>query len=65
MPEAIRHIMAATPTTYFVRLAQGILYRGAGLPEVWHDLLMMTGVGAVFFLIALIRFRKAVTQTRL
>jgi len=65
MPEAIRHIMAATPTTYFVRLAQGILYRGAGLAEVWHDLLMMTGVGAVFFLVALIRFRKAVTQTQL
>ena len=65
MPEAIRHIMAATPTTYFVRLAQGILYRGAGLLEVWPDLLMMTGVGTAFFLIALIRFRKAVTQTQL
>ncbi len=65
MPEAIRHIMAATPTTYFVRLAQGILYRGAGLLEVWPDLLMMTGVGAAFFLIALVRFRKAVTQTQL
>lgn len=65
MPEAIRHIMAATPTTYFVRLAQGILYRGAGLVEVWPDLLMMTGVGAAFFVIALIRFRKAVTQTQI
>ena len=64
MPEAIRQIMAATPTTYFVRLAQGILYRGAGLVEVWRDLLLMTGVGAAFFLIALIRFRKAVTQTQ-
>ena len=65
MPEVIRHIMAATPTTYFVRLAQGILYRGAGLVEVWPDLLMMTGVGAAFFVIALIRFRKAVTQTQI
>ncbi len=65
MPEAIRHIMAATPTTYFVRLAQGILYRGAGLEVVWRDLLAMTGVGAAFFTIALVRFRKAVTQTQL
>lgn len=65
MPEAIRHIMAATPTTYFVRLAQGILYRGAGLDVVWHDLLAMTAVGAVFFSLALLRFRKAVTQTQL
>ena len=65
MPEAIRHIMAATPTTYFVRLAQAILYRGAGFDVIWRDLLSMTGVGAVFFTIALIRFRKAVTQTQL
>ena len=65
MPEAIRHIMAATPTTYFVRLAQGILYRGAGLEVVWRDLLAMTGVGAVFFGVALVRFRKAVTQTQI
>jgi ABC-2 type transport system permease protein len=64
MPEAIRTIMAATPTTYFVRLAQGILYRGAGLDVIWQDLLGMTLVGAGFFTIALARFRKAVTQTQ-
>ena len=64
MPEAIQTIMAATPTTYFVRLAQGILYRGAGLDVIWQDLLGMTVVGACFFTIALTRFRKAVTQTQ-
>ena len=47
MPAAIQNIMAATPTTYFVRLAQGILYRGVR-----------------FFTVALIRFRKAVTQAQ-
>jgi len=31
---------------------------------VWRDLLAMTGVGACFFVVALIRFRKAVTQTQ-
>ena len=65
MPEMIQNIMLATPTTYFVRLAQAILYRGAGFDVIWRDLLSMTGVGAVFFTIALIRFRKAVTQTQL
>ena len=64
MPEAIRAIMAATPTTYFVRLAQGILYRGAGLEVIWPDLLAMLGVGAGFFAVALLRCRKAVTQTQ-
>lgn len=64
MPEVVQNIMLAAPTTYFVRLAQGILYRGAGLDVVWRDLLSMSAIGAVFFAIALIRFRKAVTQTQ-
>ncbi len=64
MPELIQNIMLATPTTYFVRLAQAILYRGAGFDVIWPDLLSMTAVGAVFFTIALLRFRKAVTQTQ-
>jgi len=38
MPEMVQNLMLAAPTTYFVRLAQGILYRGAGLAEVWGDL---------------------------
>jgi ABC-2 type transport system permease protein len=57
--------MLAAPTTYFVKLAQGILYRGAGIDVVWPDFLAMTGIGMVFFLGALLRFRKAMTQTQL
>jgi len=64
MPPLVQNIMLAAPTTYFVRLAQAILYRGAGFAVVWRDLLAMTAVGACFFGIALFRFRKAVTQTQ-
>jgi len=64
MPAAVQNIMAATPTNYFVRLAQGILYRGTGFDLIWRDLLTMTGVGACFFTVALLRFRRAVTQTQ-
>ena len=45
----LQNIMLGAPTTCFVRLAQGILYRG---------------VGACFFTVVLLRFRKAVTQTQ-
>jgi len=31
---------------------------------IWTDLLAMLGVGSVFFTVALLRFRKAVTQTQ-
>ena len=64
MPQAVQDVMLAAPTTYFVRLAQGILYRGAGFEVIWGDLLAMTAVGAAFFNLALFRFRRSVTQTQ-
>lgn len=64
MPQLVQDIMLLAPTTYFVRLAQAILYRGAGAGVVWPDLLSMLGVGGVFFALALMRFRKSVTQTQ-
>ena len=65
MPPLVQHIMLAAPSTYFVRVAQAILYRGAGITIIWPDLLAMIGLGVVFFLVALTRFRRAVTQTQL
>ena len=65
MPELVQQIMLAAPSTYFVRLAQAILYRGAGLDIIWPDLLAMIAVGSVFFSVALARFRRAVTQTQI
>jgi len=64
-PIAVQNIMLATPTTYFVMYAQAILYRGAGLDVVWPQFLAVIGLGAVFFLMALVRFRKSVTLTQL
>ena len=39
-----------------------IIYRGAGLEVVWPDFLAITALGAIFFLIALARFRGAVAR---
>lgn len=65
MPWIIQEIMLAAPTTYFVRLAQAILYRGAGLEVVWRDFLAIVVIGAVFFFLALLRFRRSVTLTQI
>jgi ABC-2 type transport system permease protein len=64
MPAVVQTIMLAAPTTHFVKFAQAILYRGAGLDVVWPQFLAITAIGAVFFLVALARFRKSVTLTR-
>ena len=60
MPQAVQTVMLAAPTTHFVSLAQAILFRGAGLAVVWPELLAITAIGAVFFLVALARFRRVV-----
>ncbi len=62
MPEIMRHLMRFVPITYFVRLAQSILYRGAGFMIVWKDLFIMGFIGMVFFFAAQFRFRKSVAQ---
>ena len=65
MPVAVQTIMLAAPTTHFVKFAQAILYRGAGLDVVWPHFLAIIAIGAAYFVVALTRFRKTVTLTQL
>lgn len=60
MPEWVQYVMMGAPTTHFVMLAQGILFRGAGLHVIWPQFLWLLLIGAVFFSIALGRFRRTV-----
>lgn len=60
MPELVQNLMLAAPTTHFVSLAQAILYRGAGFGIVWPEFLALAGIGGVFFVLALSRFRKTI-----
>ncbi|MGZ9723479.1 ABC transporter permease [Rhizobium miluonense] len=59
MPGWLQHGMMASPSTHFVALSQAILYRGAGLSIVWLQMSALAIIGAVFFGLASIRFRKA------
>jgi ABC-2 type transport system permease protein len=65
MPEGLQTLMQLSPTTHIVDLAQSVLFRGAGLGSVWPDLLATAGIGTVFFVTALARFRKTVSLTQL
>ena len=62
MPEFVQQIMIAAPTTHFVMLAQGIIYRGGALDVVWPQFLALALIGAALFGIAPIRFRKTIGQ---
>ena len=62
MPILAQNIMQVAPTTHFVAAAQAILYRGAGFDVVWPQVLALIVIGAVFFVAALVHFRKSISQ---
>ena len=62
MPDFVQTLMQVAPTTHFVKAAQAILYRGAGFDVVWPQFAANLVIGALFFSIALARFRKTITQ---
>jgi ABC-2 type transport system permease protein len=62
MPQIVQDIMLVAPTTHFVSLAQAILFRGAGFDVVWPQFAALAGIGAVLFGLALLRFRKAISE---
>jgi ABC-2 type transport system permease protein len=60
MPNWLSTIMQASPTVHFVKLAQAILYRGAGFSVVWPQFLVVALIGVLFLGLALLRFRKMI-----
>ncbi|WP_137126062.1 ABC transporter permease [Roseomonas sp. HF4] len=60
MPHAVQVVMLAAPTTHFVMLSQGVLFRGAGLAVVWPQLVALGAIGAALFGYALARFRSSI-----
>ena len=62
MPQLVQDLMLAAPTTHFTLAGQAILFRGAGLAVVWPQLLALGAIGAVFFAVALRRFRRTIGQ---
>ena len=64
MPHWLQLAMQFSPSTHFVSLAQAILYRSAGFDVVWPSFAAVTAIGGVFFLSALVRFRKTVSEAQ-
>lgn len=62
MPPILQTVMLVSPSTYFVRFAQSVLYRGAGIDVVWPDLLLIGAIGACFLAVALSRFKSMLAR---
>jgi ABC-2 type transport system permease protein len=62
MPDLVRYIMLAAPTTHFVEIGQGILYRGAGLKDLWVSFVSLFAIGATLYSLSLMRFRSSLNR---
>ena len=61
-PALLRTVMQVSPSTHFVSFAQAILYRGAGLYEVWPRFLAIALIASLFLGLAVLRFRRVAGQ---
>jgi ABC-2 type transport system permease protein len=64
MPAVIRYMMYFSPSTHFVSYAQAVLFRDAGIDVIWRDLTMLFFTGSLFFIAALLRFRKSINTAQ-
>jgi ABC-2 type transport system permease protein len=62
MPVWLQHAMQLSPSTHYVHLAQGILYRAAGVDIVWPQMMAVGGIGVAFLALALMRFRSMLAR---
>ena len=58
MPVPAQWLAEVLPMTHFLRLIRGVMLRGAGLLELWHDVAYLLGFIAVMMSLAVARFRK-------
>ena len=54
----IRWIGYVLPLTYFVRIARGIMVRGAPVSSLWFSFLMLAVLGTLVFSLSVLRFRR-------
>jgi ABC-2 type transport system permease protein len=60
MPYALQVYTAIFPARYFVDLSRGVVLKGAGLGDLWLNLVLLIGYTAAVFALAAWRFRKKV-----
>lgn len=58
MPSALLAVMYIQPTHYYLDMVFGILLKGAGVRILWESILIMSGIGGIIFIAAMLNFRR-------
>ncbi|WP_417594885.1 ABC transporter permease [Oceanospirillum sp.] len=62
-PEIIQPITWLLPSRHYMSFAQAVVFRGADLSIIWPQLLIITGLGAIFFSASLALFRRSIATS--
>ena len=60
MPPAFQAYASVLPTRYFLEFSRGVVLRGAGLGDLWPNVLVLAAYTATVFALAAWRFRKRI-----
>jgi ABC-2 type transport system permease protein len=64
MPLPLQRVILISPTVHYVKFAQAVLYRAAGLDVAWSYMAILGGLGSIFFALALTRFRTMLAKVQ-
>ena len=58
MPDWAQWVAHANPLMYFTRVMRGVLLRGAGFADVWHDIAIVGAIGVAVLALAIRQYAK-------
>jgi ABC-2 type transport system permease protein len=61
-PQWLQQITWFLPSRHYISFSQAVVYRGAGLEIVWHELIAVAVMGLTFLFAALLMFRRQVAR---
>jgi ABC-2 type transport system permease protein len=64
MAPGVRWIGFLLPLTYFIRIARGVMLRGASFEAMWPSFAYLAAMGTVVFGLATMRFRRSLAPAR-
>jgi ABC-2 type transport system permease protein len=58
MPRVAQWVAELLPMTHFLRLVRGVMLRGAGIMELWPEVVVLIAFTVLMMVVAIARFRK-------
>jgi ABC-2 type transport system permease protein len=58
MPLPLQFVSAVIPATYFLTIVRGIMLKGIGLSILWQPLAVLSGMGLLFIIISIKKFKS-------